>query len=212
MNHVKCVMVGNQSRSKQRRRRSKVARIIEEDDLDGLGADLERRWTAEEDRMSLRALATYFNQAVLRKRLEEAAIDTLDGEIENIYRLLTGEDVSAAERTRVRRRLERDGLDVDAIEDDFVTYQAIRTYLKEYRDAEYVREELDPIEREKENVERLRGRVETVTNGQFEQLRSGGDLSLGSFRTMVDIKVVCEDCHSQYDVLELLKQGGCDCE
>jgi hypothetical protein len=191
--------------------RSKVARLIEEHDLEGLGAEMEARWTAEEDRMSLRALAAYFNQEILRKRLEDAGIDTLDGELENIYRLLTDDDVSAAERTRVGRRLQRDGLDVDAVEDDFVTYQAIRTYLTEYRDAEYVRDDRDPIEREVENVERLRGRVDTVTSGKLEQLRERGDLSLGSFRTVIDVKVVCEDCHSQYDVLDLLERGGCDC-
>lgn len=191
--------------------RSKVARLIEEHGLEGLGAEMEARWTAEEDRMSLRALAAYFNQEVLRTRLEAAGITMLDGELENIYRLLTDDDVSAAERTRVRRRLQRNGLDVDEVEDHFVTYQAIRTYLTEYRDAEYVRDDRDPIEREIENVERLRGRVETVTSGKLEQLRERGDLSLGSFRTVVDVKVVCEDCHSQYDVLDLLDRGGCDC-
>ena len=191
--------------------RSKVARLIKEHGLEGLGADMEARWTAEEDRMSLRALAAYFNQEVLRTRLEAAGITMLDGELENIYRLLTDDDVSAAERTQVRRRLQRDGLDVDAVEDHFVTYQAIRTYLTEYRDAEYVRDNRDPIEREVENVERLRGRVETVTSGKLEQLRERGDLSLGSFRTVVDVKVVCEDCHSQYGILDFLDRGGCDC-
>jgi hypothetical protein len=173
---------------------------------------MEAKWTAEEDRMSLRSLAAYFNKQVLRARIEAAGFDTLDGELENIYRLLTNDDVSAAERTRVRRSLQRDGLDVDAVRDDFVTYQAIRTYLTEYRNAEYVRDVRDPIEREVENVERLRGRVDTVTSGKLEQLREHGDLSLGSFRTVVDVKVVCEDCHSQYDILDLLKQGECDCE
>ena len=190
---------------------SKVARLLEEYDLKELGAEMEARWTAEGDRMSLRSLAAYFNQQMLKSRLDDAGVDTLDGELENIYRLLTDDDISTAERTRVRRSLKRDALDVDAIEDDFVTYQAIRTYLTEYRDAEYVRDVRDPIEREVENVERLRGRVDTVTSGKLEQLRENGDLAIGSFRTVVDVKVVCEDCHSQYDVLNLLKYGGCDC-
>lgn len=200
----------NESRGSQHRPRSKVARLLDKYDLKGLGTEMEARWTADEDRMSLRSLADYFNQEVLRSCFEDAGIDTLDGELENIYRLLS-DDVSAAERTRVRRRLQRDGLDVNAIEDDFVTYQAIRTYLKEYRDAKYVRDDRDPIEREVENVKRLRGRIDTVTSGKLEQLRERGDLSLGSFQTVVDVKVVCEDCHSQYDALNLLKRGGCDC-
>lgn len=200
----------NESKDSQHRPRSKVARLLDEYNLEGLGSEMEARWTADEDRMSLRSLADYFNQEVLRSCFEDAGIDTLDGELENIYRLLT-DDVSAAERTRVRRRLQRDGLDVNAVEDDFVTYQAIRTYLKEHRDAKYVRDSKDPIEREIENIERLRGRVDTVTSGKLNQLRERGDLSLGPFRTVVGVKVVCEDCHSQYNVLDLLERGGCDC-
>ncbi len=199
------------SAATQRGPRSKVARLLEAYDLDGLGAEMEARWTAEDDRMSLRALAAYFNREVLRQRLAAAGVETLDGETENIYRLLTHDDVSTAERTRVRRRLEREGLDVDALQDEFVTYQAIRTYLTEYRDAEYERDDRDPITRETENLERLRGRVETVTNGKLDQLTNGGALTLGTPRTVVDIKVVCEDCHSQYDVIDLLDRGGCDC-
>lgn len=201
----------DKSEDPQQRPRIKVARLLDRHDIEGLGAEMEARWTAEDDRMSLRALADHFNQAVLRARLEDAGIDTLAGEIENIYRLLTDDDISAAERTRLRRRLERDGLDVDAIEDDFVTYQAIRTYLTQYRDAEYVTEDRDPIEREVENIERLHGRVETVTTGKLDQLRDQDELELGSFRIFVTTKVVCEDCHLQYDILELLEQGGCDC-
>jgi len=204
-------MVSDEKLSNRRGRRSKVARLLEEYELDGLGAELEARWTAEENRRSLRALAASFNQRLLQTRLDAAGIETLDGELENKYRLLTDDDVSSAERTRTERRLEREGLDVNAIRDDFVTYQAIRTYLKEYRDAEYVTADRDPIERETENVERLRGRVETVTNGKLEQLRNRGELSIGETRTMVDIQVVCEDCYSQYAIIELFERGGCDC-
>lgn len=203
--------MASQESSNQRGRRSKVARLLEDYDLDGLGAELEARWTADENRLSLRDLAAYFNQKLLQSRLDAAGIETLDGELENRYRLLTDDDVSSAERTRLKRRLERAGLNVDAVRDDFASYQAIRTYLKEYRDAEYVTANRDPIERETENVERLRGRVETVTNGKLEQLRNLGDLSIGEPRMMVDIQVVCEDCHSQYDIIELFDRGGCDC-
>jgi len=203
--------MGDESNAAKRVSRSKVARLIDEHDLDGVGTEMEARWTAEEDRLSLRALADFFNRQILQARLDDAGIDTLDGELENTYRLLTDEDVSPAERTRLRRRLERDGMDVDAIEDDFVTYQAIRTYLTEYRDAEYVTEDRDPIEREVENIERLHGRVETVTTGKLEQLMDREELQLGAFRILVDTKVVCEDCHTQFDIIELLERGACDC-
>jgi hypothetical protein len=193
-----------------RGRRSKVVRLIEEYGLDSVGDELERRWTADEDRQSLRQLATYFNQRLLERALERADVRPLDGEVENTYRLLTDDDRNT-DRTRIRRRLERDGLDVEALESDFVTYQAIRTYLRKHRGAEYTPDETDPIEREITNVQQLRGRVDTVTEGKLEQLRSGGHLDIGSFRTLVDVRVVCEDCNTQFDVVDLIERGRCEC-
>jgi hypothetical protein len=201
----------NESKASSRGRRSKVARLIDEYDLQGLGVNLEQQWTADEDRKSLRDLASYFNQQLLQRTLEEVNVQYLDGEIENAYRLLTGDEVSSAESTRVKRRLERDGIDVDALETDFVTYQAIRSYLKDHRGAEYTPAETDPLEREATNVQKLRGRMATVTGGKLEQLRASDELTLGEFRTLADIRVVCEDCNTQFDVLNLLNQGGCNC-
>jgi hypothetical protein len=194
-----------------RGRRSKVARLIETYGLHEMGAEMERRWTAEEDRWSLRGLAAEFNRSVLETALEEAGEQVLDGEVENLYRLLTDDDVGRADRTRARRRLEREGIDVDALVDDFVTYQAVRTYLKSYRDASYTPDETDPLEREVRNVQRLRGRIDSVTEGKLEGLRDRGELTLGEFRILVDVRVVCEDCNTQADVVELLEAGDCEC-
>lgn len=192
-------------------RQSKVGRLIEEYDLQGLGAELERLWTADEDRRSLRDLAEYFNQQLLTQALEAATIQPLDGEVENTHRLLTDDEVSSAEATRIKRRLERDGVDVESLLDDFVTYQAIRTYLKDHRDAEYTPDETDPLEREETNLQKLRGRMVSVTEGKVEQLRESDELTLGEFRTLAEIQVICEDCNTQYDVVELLDRGGCHC-
>jgi len=194
-----------------RGRRSKVARLIDEYDLQGLGAEFEQQWTAEEDRKSLRELAREFNWRVIEQALQEANIKYLDGEIKNTYRLLTDDEVSSAESTRVKRRLERDGVDVDTLENNFVTYQAIRNYLKDHRGAEYTPNETDPLEREVTNVQKLRGRMATVTEGRLKQLRASDELSLGEFRTLADIRVVCEDCNTQFNVLNLLNRGGCNC-
>lgn len=201
----------NEPATSKRGRRSKVARLIDEYELDGLGAELEHYWTAEENRQSLRELATYFNQKLLTEALEEANIQHLDGEVENTYRLLTDDDISSAESTRVQRRLERDGVNVETLKDDFVTYQAIRTYLRDHRGAEYTPTETDPLERETTNIQKIRGRMVSVTEGKLEQLRDSGELTLGDFRTIAELQVICEDCNTQYDAIELLDRGGCEC-
>lgn len=194
-----------------RGRRSKVVRLIDEYELTEVGEELEELWTADTDRHSLRELAALFNQRIVKQQCEAADMQLLDGEAANIYRLLTAADVSSAEQTRVRRRLEREGIDADRLEKDFVTYQAIRTYLKKYRDAEYTPAETDPLDRESQNIQQLRGRTAAVTEGKLEQLQNSGELDLGEFRTLVNIQVVCETCNTQWAVDELLERGGCDC-
>ncbi|WP_336136335.1 rod-determining factor RdfA [Natronomonas amylolytica] len=97
---------------------------MEEYDLQGIGAELEQLRTADEDRRSLRDLADCFNRHFLESALDSASIQHLESETENTYRLLTNDGVSSADRTRVRGRFERDGVDVDDLQGDFVTYQA----------------------------------------------------------------------------------------
>jgi hypothetical protein len=141
----------------------------------------------------------------------DAEIQPLDGDVENVYRLLTDDDVSTADRTRAQRRLDREDVDVDQLQQEFVTYQAIRTYLREHRGASYSGETRDRTESEKEHIQRLRGRVQSVTNSKLAQLQRNGDIDLGSFRTLVEVNVLCEDCGTQYAVETLLDNGGCDC-
>lgn len=194
-------------------RQLKLVRLIDEYDLDGKGAELERRWTAEDDeeRTSLRDLADEFNRELLSIAMDDAGMQPLDGEVENIYRLLTDDDVSEADRTRTRRRLEREGVDVDRFDDDFVTYQAIRTFLISDRDAEFTPSERNPIESEIESINQLRGRINTVTESKLEQLRNRDQISLGEFRLLVDITVICEDCGEQLAATDLIRDGACGC-
>lgn len=191
--------------------RSKVARLIKRYDLGDIGAEMERKWTADENRLSLRDLAEWFNRELLAEAMADAGLQPVRDEVETLYDLLEGEESSDADRTRVRRRLDRDGVDVDELQTDFVTYQAIRTYLTEYRDAEYETDERDRAAVEAENVQRLRGRAERVTESKLEQLRQNDELVLGDNRLFVDIDVLCEECRRQFAVDELLKRGGCGC-
>ena len=194
---------------------SKVARLIDEYDLGpAFGERLERRWTADgSDRMSLRDLADLFNRRLLDAAMTRADMSMVDGEVDNFYRLLTDGDVSSGMRTEARSRLDREGIDVDRLERDFVTYQAVRSYLKEYRGAEYEKtSDADRVETVTDTIQRLRTRLRSVTTRSLEQLRDTGRLTLGEFRLFVDVEVLCEECGAQYRVDDLLERGGCDCE
>jgi predicted transcriptional regulator len=194
---------------------SKVARLIDEYELGASYGDrLEARWTDDSDeRMSLRDLADLFNERLLRAAIEEQGTATVDGEVENLYRLLTDDDVSRGVRTEAQARLEREGVDVDRLDRDFVTYQAVRSYLTDYRGAEYDQPS-DAARREKtvETIERLQSRVRSVVTRNLQQLRDTDRISLGQFRLFVDVDVLCEDCGAEYGARELVERGGCDCD
>lgn len=193
-------------------RSSKVKRLIEKYELQGLGSELERSWTDDdsENRRSLRELADVFNRRVLESAMADAGLQPLDGEVENVYRLLTDDDVTGADRTRTRRRLEREGIDVDELTDDFVSYQSIRTYLTKYRDASYSGT-TESAESVKQTVQRLRSRTAEVSETKLSRLAKRGEMEPDEFRVIVDVRAVCERCGAQKDVTALLDDGGCDC-
>jgi len=192
--------------------RPKVVRLIDQYDLEGVGDELETRWRRPEDRESLRELADWFNERVLRAALAEADVDTLAEDVSRLYALLSGATGSRGERTQIARRLERDGLDVDAITDEFVSYGAIRSYLVGYRGVSPPSDS-DGIDREStaQTIERLRQRTASVTETKLDGLRGADELHLGPHRVLVDVQVLCERCGKQYEISGLLESGACDC-
>jgi hypothetical protein len=191
---------------------SKVVRAIHRYGLAGLGDELVEYWTGDAtERMSLRELAEYFNRELLAKTLRDASVDTLDGESANFYRLLTDDSVSSGAAVQATSRLEQHGIDVDQLMADFVSRQAIHTYLTKYRDVSYSSTDGDPIETETTNVQRLTRRMTAIVESKIERLRNTDRITLGEFNVLVDVRVLCEDCGAQYQVTELLGRGGCEC-
>ena len=191
---------------------SKIVRLLRRYELPGLGDELVEYWTGEAtERKSLRELAEYFNRELLAQVLRDASVDTLAGEQANLYRLLTDESVSSGATVQATSRLEQHGIDVDRLTADFVSRQAIHTYLTDYRDVSYATNDDDPVETETRNVRRLRRRLTTIVESKIERLRNTDRLTLGAFNVLVDVRVLCEDCGAQYQVTELLGRGGCEC-
>jgi hypothetical protein len=194
-----------------RERQTKTERLIQEYGLEGIGAELEAYWTGEADeRRSLRDLADLFNRRLLRTAAETAGLSPTDAEVRRIHEVLRDGDASAGERIETRRELERGGVDVDALTGDFVSHQAIHTYLRDRRGAEYEREG-DQVERDTETLRRLRSRTTAVSERTLERLRDTGRIDLGAFDVRVDVRVFCEDCGTERDAVELLADRGCAC-
>lgn len=193
-----------------RKRGTKVARLIEKYDLSGMGAELEAAWIGESgERTSLRDLADEFNETVLRSVLEENGVSPLNFEVTGTYESLR--HGSASDETRARRRLEREGVDVDELSNDFVTHQSVHTYLTDERDASLPDQSENAVERRTETIEKLEGRTAVVTEASINSTLPEEELDRVDYDVIVDVQVVCSACGSTYDAGELLRQGGCNC-
>lgn len=194
---------------------SKVGRVLVEYELDGLGETMEARWTGNgEQRYSLRELADWLNKHLLEVAMTRAGRQPIDGEVDNVYRLLTGDDVSSGVRTQARNDLKRDGVAIDKLERDFVSHQAVHTYLTKYRGARHTRptaDDSDRIESVTQAIQRLSHRTLRVTEDNLSTLENTDRLDIGEFDVLVDVTVTCQDCGNRYGVVELLERGHCDC-
>lgn len=189
---------------------TKVARVIREYDLDGMGANLEAAWTGEAgERTSLRDLADEFNEAVLEATLREASVSSLSVDISGTYEALQGE--SGLSVTRARRRLEREGIDVDGLTSNFVTHQAIHTYLKQERKASLPAADDNMADRKVETIEKLQGRVSAVTESAISSLANADELDRGNYNVLVNVRAICPNCGADAPVEELIQRGSCGC-
>ena len=192
--------------------RSKVGRLIEKYEMTGTGQELEDRWLGRGyETQSLRSLADWFNERLLEARLTQAGEDPLDGEVTNLYRLLSEDDVTAGMRVEAEATLEHHGIDPETIRTEFVSHQAIHTYLTEFRGASKERSVDDRVKSVRTTIQRLQSRLVAVAENNLQQLRNTGELSLGEFTVILDVQVLCEDCGESYAITDLLDRGGCDC-
>lgn len=190
---------------------TKVARVIEMYDLDGMGANLEAAWTGEAgERTSLRDLADEFNEAVLEAALREASVSSLGIDVSSTYKALRSD--SRSEANRARRRLEREGIDIDELTGDFVTHQAIHTYLTQERKASLPAADGNMADRKVETIEKLQGRASAVAESALSSLANADELDRDDYDILVDVRAICPNCGTDMSVIELIRHGSCTAE
>jgi len=191
----------------------KVGRTIEAFDLADVNEELAvRRSGRAGDAASLRDLAGFFNRAVLRAAMVDAGMSPLEGEVENVYRLLTDEDVSEGMRVRTRNRLTREGVDLEGVESSFVSHPTMSSHLRDCLDVEPSTPSPDPVAMSRERVFKMVTRAERVIENTLESLAASGHVAAGTLAVTVDVQVVCEDCGAHADVSSFVDGGGCDCD
>lgn len=191
----------------------KVGEIVRDSLADGMHEQLRARWIGDgEESQSVRALTRFFNETILECRLGEADVETLEGEVDTLYDHLSG-NTSKGMETQVSRQLERHGVDVDAVVDEFVSHQTIYRHLKNCLGAEKDTSLTDEerIEHGLERITRLQNRSEVISEDTLEQLQKTDTIALGTYEVLVNFRVTCNECSVHCDFTDLLKRGGCDC-
>jgi DNA-binding transcriptional ArsR family regulator len=194
----------------------KVGRLVEDYGLHYLHDELQRRWTDDADRYSVRELEALLNQGLIRAELEAVGDSPLDGEVENLYELLTSDDVSSGKRIEARRRLERRDVDVDRLSDDFVSHQTVYRHLTSCLDLEYEsdceNEENEVIvERSLETLRALKRRTTVVSEGTTNRLNDRDIIDIEDPQVFVDLSVTCIECGNDFSLTELGEGATCDC-
>jgi rubrerythrin len=164
--------------------------------------------------LSLRQVAKWFNIEVLKTRLESSGMNLLDGEADNFYRLLTDEEVSQGNNIQMRNKLEKHGINPDELVSQFVSYQTINRHLKNCLNLSTKKENKsnkNRVETARHRLQALENRNEQVVKKTLEELDNTEKFTLTQPEVIINISVVCSKCgtHSQLD--ELLNNEGCNC-
>jgi hypothetical protein len=141
--------------------------------------------------------------------MDKAGLPTLGGEAASKYERLRDDDRDGAE---VERMLRREGVGIDALDDDFVSYGVMRTHLLECLDAEY-----EPAESasdwEAESIriardhseEKIADAVRSLVNK--EEIAVGGDVSV-----RIDAEIECGECEVRAPLRRVRRRGYvCEC-
>ncbi|ELZ96971.1 hypothetical protein C440_04318 [Haloferax mucosum ATCC BAA-1512] len=192
----------------------KIERIADRYGISGLGDDIVAAWLGEgREQRSLRELEGDVNRRLIRAALDEAGAHVLDGEVDNFYRLLTSDDVTAGSRTEARNTLREKGVDIDQLEADIISYQSVYNYLKRHRNVERDTDDDEPAAESGLNtIRKLRSRLRTVTIDVIDRLVKAQAVAIGEYEVDVDIRVTCTDCETRLTPTALLSSGHCNCE
>lgn len=187
----------------------KIGTVVGKRGLQDVHDGLVSRWEGENESSSLRDLAQFFNEQVIESALGDTGYSPLDGEVENYYRLLTG-DASRGMETQARSQLAEKGVDVDELESDFVSYQTVNRHFENCLERDRAQpDESGGRDRASDRLFALRSRTEAVTEQTIRELRNREDFALGEFDVLVDVSVRCSDCGHISSLDRLLDAGGC---
>lgn len=186
----------------------KVARV---GDQYGLDVDTQLLQKRETEGLSLRELENHLGVTLLRRAMEEARIDFVEGDPERYYQTLVGDEATRLEVKQVRRHLNTAGVDVDQVLTDVPSYQSIRHHLSAClgEDTSRNKGNTPSPEHIEDTIRALKTRTERVVAGSIASLHGDSKNNPPILDVHVDITVMCE-CGRSMNAFSLIR-NGCEC-
>lgn len=188
--------------------RKKIVRVAEEYKMNSIGCEMAKMWVDpdNEQRQTLKQLRDHFNKEVLRNAMIDAGMDIAPGEIEASYSYLFDDSTPDSDRKDVEIRLERNGVDVESVVDDFINSpQTILNYLHEEQG---VKLEKDGAKTSNEkslgHIKSLNKRYENVVSKIINKLIRQGDLTPGDYSIEINCIVTNKTTNESRHLEEIL--------
>lgn len=187
----------------------KVCRVLGERGLEHYDERLLMEWRGDgTQRKGYRQLARWLNVTLLRREMDKAGLPTLGEEAESKYERLRGDDANAAEIANV---LEREGVDVEGLRADFVSYGVVRTHITDCLDETY--EPGESSEWETDAIDIARDHARGKISEAVRSLVNKGDIEGGDdVEIHLDVELECRSCQTRVLLRRALRRGQvCQC-
>jgi hypothetical protein len=140
--------------------------------------------------------------------MDRAGLSTLGNEAESKYDRLEDGGATAEEVTDM---LKHEGVAIDELQNDFVSYGVIRTHLKNCLGAEY--EPKESTEWERDAIEIARSHADDKITSAVQSLINKGKLSAdGDVSVHLSVELECERCQTRVPLRRAQRRGTlCTC-
>jgi len=187
----------------------KVCSVLSKYDVEHYDDRLVDQWTAPKpERKGYRQLARWLNTNLLRREMDRGGLLTLADEVESKYERLQGDTATADE---LREHLLREGVPINELMSNFVSYGVVRTHLQECLDIE---REAEASDWEAEAIRITRNHAKGKIVEAARSLRNKGEIQATEDMTVhVTAEIECESCHTRVPVERAMRRGYvCTCE
>lgn len=184
----------------------KIGRKADKYGLGNLDREISARRT---DGMSLRDLAEFVNIQITEEAINAADAD-IAGDAASVYEALD-EDGVIERRVQLQDQFATVGIEIEELEDDYVSYQTVRHHLQDCLEMDTSRQGIESVAEGREVINWARNRDQEIIERTLNRLRRVDEIETGSLNVILTATVECRDCGDSLRIETLLKNGTCEC-